>query len=379
MAEKAQATILFYLMAKPAGGFRNLGLIPELARAGGGIRIPHARRWEAANKRAHDWARRGRSSERAAWLQALYCESARAEGYEYAVAYFDLVKSFEWVTHGKVWEAARRWDFNPIVMRVVPRTYSMARRIVPDSSYTDGKAWQRGIVAGSRAGTCLFFDDLAMTTHGVREFVRPFHLLLIAAVIHMFEERLDVAVSRGSEGKAVTLASSTELSTSLNASSRRLGVQVAKREKHPGVTTAAGRRRRVTGISKRALKFAARASRVAAVRPAGGAAHNIVRHAKVPALLYGSSVVGMADSKLNELRTSVAMAMQGNTKGRSTPLTLLSDNVDPSNLINSGPIQAWATAWQEAALDEQLANRVSMASRTWAMKLALCRSPWLTV
>ena len=135
----AQATILFYLMQKAAGGYRSLGLIPELARVWETIRIPYAKRWEAANQRAYDWARRGRSSERAAWLQALYCEAARADGYEYAVTYFDLVKCFEWVTHRKVWDASRRWGFNPILMRVVLKIYSMVGRIVLDGCYTDGR------------------------------------------------------------------------------------------------------------------------------------------------------------------------------------------------------------------------------------------------
>ena len=166
-----------------------MGLIPELARVWETIRIPYAKRWEAANQRAYDWARRGRSSERAAWLQALYCEAARADGYEYAVTYFDLVKCFEWVTHRKVWDASRRWGFNPILMRVVLKIYSMVRRIVLDGCYTGGRAWKRGIVAGSRyaplclkmviileldelvyqfpwADTCLFFDDLATATRG---------------------------------------------------------------------------------------------------------------------------------------------------------------------------------------------------------------------
>ncbi|CAK0875146.1 unnamed protein product [Prorocentrum cordatum] len=326
------------------------------------------------NQRADDWAQRGHSSERAARLQAMCCEAARADGY--AVTYFDLVQCFEWVTHEKAWAAAKRWGFNPIIMRVVLRIPSMARRIVLDGCYTTGKAWQRGIVAGSRyapfclkmviilelddlvyrfpwADTCIFFDDHAMATHGLREFVQ-----------------LDLAVSRGAEGKTVALTSNTALGDIINASCRRLGARAATHEKHLGATSAAGRRRRVGAIKKRALKFAARQSRIAAVRGAGETTQKLVRHAKVPALLYGSATVGMADSTLQELRTSVATAMPGCTKGRSTNLTLLSDDVDPGCLVNSGPIIAWATAWQEANTDEQLMERLQIAWRTWVMRVA---------
>ncbi|CAK0796433.1 unnamed protein product [Prorocentrum cordatum] len=287
-------------------------------------------------------------------------------------------------------------------MRTVLKIYSMVRHIVLDGCYTDGKAWQRGIVAGSRyapfclkmviileldrlvhqfpwADTCLLFDDLAMATYDRHEYVDEVHPRLIEAVVTMFENTLDMAVSRGAEGKTVTLGSSAALGQHINKSTRHLGVRAVKHEKHLGVTATACRRRRVAAINKRALKFAARKARVAAVRRAGGAAHKLIRQAKVPALLYGSSVVGMADSKLTELRKNVAAAMEGNNTGRSTALTLLSDRADPGILANSGPIIAWATAWQEALEDDQLAARLQSAWRTWVMKIYKCKAPWLTV
>eukprot|EP00959_Pyramimonas_sp_CCMP1952_P078265 1635850-Pyramimonas_sp.AAC.1 len=55
-------------------------------------RMPYARRWGAANKRAHDWASRGRSRERAAQPQALHCEAARADGHRHEGTYFGLIK-----------------------------------------------------------------------------------------------------------------------------------------------------------------------------------------------------------------------------------------------------------------------------------------------
>ncbi|CAK0810705.1 unnamed protein product [Prorocentrum cordatum] len=351
-----EATMLFYLTPRAAGGFRNLGLMPELARAWETIRVPCARRWEAANQRAYDWARRGRSSERAAWLQALYGEAARAEGHEYAMTYFGLVKCFEWVTH--------------LIMHTVLKIYGMVRRIVLDGCYAEGRAWQRGIVAGSRyaplclkmvvilnlgelvhqfpqADTRLFLDDLAKATHGISEFVHHFHPQLVAAVVHMFEVKLDMAVSKGAEGKTVTLTSSTALGKRISAHARHLGARVVKHEKHLGVT--------------------------------GGAAHKLIRQASVPALLYGSSIVGTADSKLKELRRNVATAMERNTEGKSTALTLLSDRIDPGILANSGPTIAWATAWQEALDDAGLADRLHSAWRTWVMKIYKCKAPWLTV
>eukprot|EP00959_Pyramimonas_sp_CCMP1952_P220860 4617896-Pyramimonas_sp.AAC.1 len=95
-------------MAKAAGGHRNLGLMPELARpwetparrALGG-RPPQAQRQASARA-----AQRGRVE------QALFCEPAVAEGMECAVAHFDLVKRFECVAHETVRQAGARPEFD---------------------------------------------------------------------------------------------------------------------------------------------------------------------------------------------------------------------------------------------------------------------------
>ncbi|CAK0882081.1 unnamed protein product, partial [Prorocentrum cordatum] len=99
------ATILFYLLAKLTGG-------PS-----------------GADDWAYDWAVRGRSSERAARVQACIGATV-AKDLAHAVAHFDLAKCFD--------DAAR------------------SMRIVLDGSSTVGARWARGNVAGSRfAPVCL--------------------------------------------------------------------------------------------------------------------------------------------------------------------------------------------------------------------------------
>ncbi|CAK0855147.1 unnamed protein product, partial [Prorocentrum cordatum] len=368
-----QSTILFYLLAKPAGGYRNLG--SELARLWETIWFPCARRWGEASRRVYDWAAKGRSSERAAWVQALLCEASVAEGLEYAVTYFDLVMCFEYVTHELVWKAGSRWG-NRLTLKVVLRIYAMVRRIVLDGCYTRGRRWARGIVAGSRfaplclnmvlymvlggvveafpwAGACLFFDDLAMATHGVGEFVQCWHSQLVQTLINMFEVVLDMRVSRGEGGNAVALASTSALNAEL------------------------GKRVRTRGV--RAVKFAARRDRVARVWRAGGPAHEVIRRAKVPSLPYGVNVMGMADTKLGELRQSVATATAGNAKGRSTCLTLLADDVDPGILASASPILAWAQTWQEAEGDPSLVPTLQAACKRLVFRVGHAKAPWQQV
>ncbi|CAK0823664.1 unnamed protein product, partial [Prorocentrum cordatum] len=379
---QAQDTILFYLLAKASGGHRNLGLIPELARLWGTIRMPCARSWEQSHRRGYDWA-------------------TVAQGLEYAVAYFDLVKCFEYVTHEKVWQAGARSGFNTVILKMVLRIYSMTRRIVLDSAYAEGPRWARGIVAGSRlaplclkmgifgkldgvianfpwASVCFFFDDLAVATRDARMFVQYWHTQLAQALVDMFE-RLDMKVSKGAEGKTVTMASTTALQDGLARRAHPLGIRMVGRADHLGVATAAGRRRRASAFSKRASKYAARRYRIARIRRAGGPAQAIIRQGKVPSAMYGVQVMGMANATLASLRQSVAASFRGNAMGRSSPLTLLAQGADPAIRANTEPLVNWAMAWQEVANQDGLQAQLQSAWKKWVLRVGRARAPWQQV
>ncbi|CAK0889979.1 unnamed protein product, partial [Prorocentrum cordatum] len=290
-------TILFYLVAKAAGGFCNLGLMPELARPWEAIRMPRARYWEGANRKPCDWAARGRSSERAAWEQALFCESTVAEGIEYAVTYFDLVKCFEYVTHKEVWQAGTRSGFNAVILKMVLRIYSIARRIVLDNACAEGKGRARSVVAGSR----LAYLCLEMVTFGELDGE------VAQRLIDMFEG-LDMKVPEGAEGKTATVASATALQDGLAKRVRPMGVRMARHAGHLGVATA------------------------------------IIRLGRVPSAMYVVQVMGMASSTLVRLRQSVATSFRGNTMGKSTPLVLLAEDPDPGIRANVKPLVNWTMA-----------------------------------
>ncbi|CAK0853963.1 unnamed protein product [Prorocentrum cordatum] len=374
---QAQDTILFYLLAKASGGYRNLGLIPELARLWETIRMPYARRWEHCHRRSYDWAARGRPSERAAREQALFCEATVAQGMGYAVTYFDLVKCFEYVTHEKVWQAGTRSGFNTVILKMVLRIYSMTRRIALDNMVIFGEL--DGVIANfPRASVCLFFDDLAVATRGARLFVQHWHTQLVQELVDMFG-RLDMKVSKGAEGKTVTMASTTALQDGLARRVNPLGIRMARHADHLGVTTAAGRRRRVSAFSKRASKYAARRDRIARIRRAGGPAQAIIRQGKVPSAMYGVQVMGLPNSTLTTLRQSVATSFRGNTMGRSTPLTLLAQGADPATRANTEPLLNWAMAWHEVANQDGLQEELQSAWKKWVIRVGTSRAPWQQV
>ena len=229
------------------------------------------------------------------------------------------------------------------------------------------------------ADTCLFFDDLAVATHGPRTFVAHWHAALVQTLVHMFEMKLDMVVSKGEQGKTITMTSNPELYDTIGRRIKAMGLRMASTGNHLGVTTAAGRRRRVTAVSKRAVKFAARRARLTLVRRAEGPADAIVKRAQVPSIMYGAQVMGLSDTRLSELRHSVAATAGGNHKGRSSHLVLLADGSDPAVAAYTAPILAWAKAWKETHLQPNLREHLQAAWKKWVMRVARARVPWQVV
>ena len=145
---------------------------------------------------AYDWA----SSERAAWMQALWGEAANAAQEPHAITFLDLTLSSGSSTFDIVWYGRQDaiGGFKTRLPRMILRIYGMVRRIVLDGCHAAGRAWARGIVAGSIfapvclkmvlvwevdqlvyrfpwSELCLFFDDLSLATKGPKEFVESHH------------------------------------------------------------------------------------------------------------------------------------------------------------------------------------------------------------
>ncbi|CAK0854507.1 unnamed protein product, partial [Prorocentrum cordatum] len=301
-----------------------------------------------AARRAYDWTAKGRSSERAASVQALFCEAAVAQDLEYAVTYFYLVKCFEYVTQGSTEASTARWGSGIVAGSRFAHFCLKMVMLMELNGVVTAFPW---------ADTCLFFDDLAVATKGLKEFAQYWHPLLLQALIDMFEATLDMVVSQGEQGKTVAMASTTPLHDEFTRRIRALGARMAKEKKHLGAT---GQRGDVAGR-------------------AGGPAAKIVRQAKVPSLHCGVQVMGVADTKLGELRQSVATSLQGNTKGRSTFLALLADDVDPGALANSAPILAWAQAWRETDSQPELTPELQAAWKRCVLRVGRVKSPWQLV
>ena len=67
--------IAYFLLDKPEGGKRPIGLLASLVRVWERLRRSYANEWLAAHPRAYDWASKGKTSEMAVWVQMVEDES----------------------------------------------------------------------------------------------------------------------------------------------------------------------------------------------------------------------------------------------------------------------------------------------------------------
>ncbi|CAK0902180.1 unnamed protein product, partial [Prorocentrum cordatum] len=368
----AQTAILLHPMAKPSGGFRNPRPIPELARLQGAARAP------TRNRKDYDWAARGRSSERAAWTQALSYVATVAQDLNCAATHFDPAECFEFVARAKAWGTRLRRGFNRAIL--------------------GGRRWARGVVAGSRfapfclemvifaeldgvalafprADARLFFDDLAVAAHGPRQFAARWHAASAQTPLRMLEQTSDMQASKGEPGKTVTMTSAPSPQTILAKRIRPLNLRMATSENHSGVAAAAGRRRLLGAFPKRAANFAARRDLIARIRQAGGPADRIVRQAKLPPPTRGAQAMGKSDTMARELHLSVAPFYSGNANERPGHQVLRAEDVDPGATANEAPLLASAQAWHEAEPQPHLIGHLQAAWKRRAPRVARAKVP----
>ncbi|CAK0817851.1 unnamed protein product [Prorocentrum cordatum] len=230
----SQSDILFSNAPKAeGGGMRCLGLLPEVVRLWETCRRPITAEWEACHKRDNDCSRAGRSSERGAWMQQLFCEAAAANNESYAITLLDLVKYFVYV------------------------------RVVLDDAVTKGRRWWQGLAAvsvfapvalkrvlmkkldtiqlgNSLAELCLFFDGLSIARMGERHWVAAEHARMVSIVIERLKNGVEMPVSLGEKGKTVLLTSPTALAKDMEPTAKRIGIRSVSHAKHLGITVCAG-------------------------------------------------------------------------------------------------------------------------------------------
>ncbi len=373
-------TLLAHLIPKATGGKRPIALLASLLRLWERVRVAAVQRWRSDHSREWNWAQKGRSSERAVWVQSVFDEAAQSRGWESAAALLDLEKAFEHIPLMRVWEAGKKHRFPLTVLRLELECCSFQRRLVFRSAVSSPARTLSAVAAGlSFATDCLllvlvdiidavtasydrvrtigYVDDLTLHCIGPPGQVVSDLTGATRVLIDGLERQCRLVVDRSrpwrrsAKHKSVAIGSSSTSRRRLTTSMGCLGMLVKSKVKHLGVDYHPGAKRAYNSVHiARWKKFLGRKARYRKLKCRGGA--HVARTGLVPAARYGASLTGVGDAQLRSLATAAA-EVRGTLRGRSSTARLAVHREDPRPSINIKPIMEYVnTPWnRDMAVD----------------------------
>ena len=151
---------LVHLIPKPTGGRRPIGLVASLPRLWDRVRRPVLQGWRNTCQREYNWMCRGKGAARAIWAQSVEEEAAKFEAKKSTVVLIDLVKAFEQVTLGSVWEAGVRANFPSKMLRLAMEMCMAKRRLVyKRAASKECVVTKTAILAGPGVATDLIVSE----------------------------------------------------------------------------------------------------------------------------------------------------------------------------------------------------------------------------
>ena len=140
--------VVMALLAKPAGGFRPIGIFPMIYRLYGRLRLPILRAWEDKHELDEFACGPGKSAADTVWRQALASEASVASGGCAGAVLLDMQKFYERFNRDRLWARAKQFGMNLLVIRFALVAYSASRLVCLGGLYSQGCFAVRGIIAG---------------------------------------------------------------------------------------------------------------------------------------------------------------------------------------------------------------------------------------
>ena len=396
---QAVSLVLIVLLPKPDGGLRPIGLFPTIVRLWMRARTVHARAWEAAHAMPQLFGGAGMGAQRAAWTMAFRAEAAALSAQEHAVALLDLVKAFERVPHHLLAAAAARKGYPLVLLRLSLAAYRMQRAIGIEGVFSHLLVATRGITAGSGMATTelrillidvivvanrnwplaqlvLYVDDLAVTASAAAEVAVRVVAEVVNFIVLHFQQHLLLEVSAT---KSMAVGSRMRIARGITGLMRHRALEPKRAAKGLGAAVGGGKRRSVVVPSARLKAVKRRLDRLRAFRRAGGNTVAYVRTAAIPAVTYAADVMGVADSRLQSVRSTLARAASPAACGKNPDMVYYALDAaggatDPAVVIHTLAIGAWACAWWEQWVPQ--AALVTAHAGAVARLAAAVASPW---
>ena len=259
---EAMQYFTFFLLGKPTGSFRTIGLLNGLYRIWAKLKMPLVRAWAATIPRPYFSAGQGKSTEQAVGRILMQAEAARDDE-EAACIIADIDKCYENVSHEKLVCAAKVHGFPLGILRLCIGMYRAARAVTWGGVFSKWVFSPRTLVPGCSVALWLlqlvmltpldellsqlprqvinlevYVDDASLQLRGKKGEVFGAAVRASKALISAFEDGACLPISK-TKGKVV--ASTAALATRIASSLKRWGYQAMKAVTILGVDAAAGR------------------------------------------------------------------------------------------------------------------------------------------
>jgi len=322
-----QRFVAIFLLDKPTGGTRPVGLFTAFYRLWAKARQEDAAAWAADHDMPFFAAGKGRSTTDPVWRQSVRNQTSKAQREHVASLCWDLRKFYETMDHDRMLCQARKHHFPSALVEVALNAYKMERTVTYQGIAAEGVFPSQGIVAGDSLSDVLvklyyweplskfaavhdkielevYFDDIQLAARGNAAAVRARLSCAAADLKKLVEDDLGATLA---VDKATVTADSMPLCDALRSDIGAAAGPQTELAQFLGVDNLLGRRRRVLKSGsrfKRRLKDAGR-RRSRVKRLADGCwkgATRVFTAGLLPAAVYGVDTLGISNTELARLQ-----------------------------------------------------------------------------
>ena len=222
----------------------------------------------------------------------------------------------------------------------------------------------------------VYVDDASLQVVGPKGTVVSTASRAAKALFRAFQDGAGLPISE-TKGRVVASCGKTALQIEKNLKYK--GYKAVRATAVLGVDTAAGKggihgqsRTRMCAAEKRKARFAN-------LRKLGAKTGNVVRSALVPAVTYGSRVVGLPPTVLHRLRKLMRVGLPSKAKSASLTLQYMASRTlkDPTFAVFEAPLMFWA----KLAFSGTAATRrkLQKAWKKQVVRVGKAKKPWAKV
>jgi len=380
-----QDQVYIFLLQKLSGGTRPIGLFTSFYRLWSKCRQTEAAAWTSRNDRPYFAAGRARSTIDPVWRQSILNHLTKVRGQHAVSLCWDLRKFYETLSHSRLVNMAKKYEFPLPMLMVALNAYKMSRVVTFEGQASAGVYPTKGIIAGDSMSDALvklfyiqafdtfvedhpnidfnvYYDDLQIAARGTQQEI----IKEVTEAAHALKATIETdMLATLAFDKATVTSDSQAVCDILRAKLGDCAGPPTRLAQFLGIDNMLGRRRTTLARGSKwkdraraARKRKPRIQRLAAGRPAG--ALKVFVAGILPAMTYGVEVLGVSNIELKDMQKQALAAMTPATRGRSKSAVFTAKG-DPTWRPAVAPVLRWAKeVWEAVSPSYPAAPRISL-------------------